>query len=142
MNYLIPENTDKKLVTVHNGKEKGKEKIEENKTNQVKSEKKLKTIKLNLKPIENKSQKNKFMSTGRPSGHSVSTRTQESQHIMQKMSTQLGIPIYTSRRIIDHESTHKVRTYYRSTPIDRNDRVSRHMNLNVSTHNNGEGWIR
>ena len=40
MNYLIPENTDKNLVTVHNGKEKGKEKIEENKTNQVKSKNK------------------------------------------------------------------------------------------------------
>ena len=96
------------------------------------SEKKLKTIKLNLKLIENKSQKNKFMSTGRPSGHSVSTRTQKSQHLMQNMSTQYGKPINTGRRIIGHESTHK----------DRNDRVSRHMNLNVSTHNNGEGWIR
>ena len=55
INCLIFENTDKNLVNVHNGKEKGKEKIEENKINQVKSEKKFKTIKLNLKPIENKS---------------------------------------------------------------------------------------
>ena len=55
MNCLIPKNTDKNLVTVHNGKEKGKEKIEKNKINQVKSEKKLKTIKLNLKLIKNKS---------------------------------------------------------------------------------------
>ena len=64
MNCLIYENTDKNLVNVHNGKEKGKEKIEENKINQVKYEKKIKTIKLNLKPNENKSQKNKFMSIG------------------------------------------------------------------------------
>ena len=108
----------------------------------MKSKKKVKTIKLNLKPIENKSQKNKVMSTGRPSGHSVSTRTQESQHVMQKTSTQQGIPVYTGRHIIDHESIHKDRTHYKSTPIDRIDRVSRHMNLNRSTHNNGKGWIR
>ena len=82
MNCIILENIDINLVTVHNGKEKGKEKIEENKIIHVNSEKKLKIIKLNLKPIKNKSQKNKFMSTGRPSGHSVSTRTQESQHVV------------------------------------------------------------
>ena len=64
MNCLILKNTDKNLVNVHNEKEKGKEKIEENKINQVKSENKLKTIKLKLKPIENKFQENKFMSTG------------------------------------------------------------------------------
>ena len=54
MNCLISENTDKNFVNIDNGKEKGKEKIEENKINQVKSENKLKTIKLNLKPNENK----------------------------------------------------------------------------------------
>ena len=53
MNYLIFENSDKIFVNVHNGKEKGKDKIEENKINSVKSEKKLKTIKLNLKPNKN-----------------------------------------------------------------------------------------
>ena len=42
MNCLISENTDKNFVNVHNGKEKGKEKIEENKINQEKSEKKFK----------------------------------------------------------------------------------------------------
>ena len=42
MNYIISGNNDKNLVNVHNGKEKGKEKIEENKINQVKSEKKNK----------------------------------------------------------------------------------------------------
>ena len=36
-------------------------------------EKKLKIIKLNLKPIQNKSQENKMMSKGRPSITSVST---------------------------------------------------------------------
>ena len=50
----MPKNIDKNLVTVHFEKEKGKEKIEENKIIQVKSEKKLKTIKLNLKLIQNK----------------------------------------------------------------------------------------
>ena len=35
-------------------KKKEKEKLEENKTNQMRSEKKLKTIELNLKPIQNK----------------------------------------------------------------------------------------
>ena len=88
MNCLNSENTNKNLVNVHNGKEKGKEKIEENKINHEKSDKKLKTIKLNLKPNENKFQKNKFMSIGRPSSHSVSTHNQQSQHIMQNTSTQ------------------------------------------------------
>ena len=64
MNCLISKNSDKNFVNIHTGKEKGKEKIEENKINQEKSEKKLKTIKLHLKPNDNKSQKNKFMSTG------------------------------------------------------------------------------
>ena len=52
MNYLIFENTVKNPVNIHSGKEKGKEKIEENKINQEKSEKKLKIIKLNLKQIQ------------------------------------------------------------------------------------------
>ena len=55
MNCSIPENTNKNLFTVHNEKEKGKEKLEENKIIQMRSEKKLKIIKLNLKPIQNKS---------------------------------------------------------------------------------------
>ena len=54
MNCLISENTVKNHVNIHSRKEKGKEKIEENRINQVKSENKLKTIKLNLKPNENK----------------------------------------------------------------------------------------
>ena len=54
MNYLIPKNIDKNLVTDHSEK-KGKEKIEENKIIQENSEKKLKIIKLNMKPIQNKS---------------------------------------------------------------------------------------
>ena len=136
MNCLIPKNTDKNLVIVHNGKEKGKEKIEENKTIQVKSEKKLKTIKLNLKPIQNKTQKNKNMSTGRPSNESVSTHIKKNQHITQQTSTQLGIPIYTGRRIVNNESTRNSSTYHRSTLMERNNRVTRHMNSNVLTHNN------
>ena len=87
MNCIISGNNDKNLFTVDNEKEKGKEKIGENKINQEKSEKKLKIIKLNLKPNENKSQKNKFMSTGRPSNNSVSTHNQKSQHAMQYTST-------------------------------------------------------
>ena len=51
MNCSIPKNTDKNLFTVHIEKEKEKEKMEENKTLQMKSGKKLKTIKLNLKPV-------------------------------------------------------------------------------------------
>ena len=81
INYLNSENTNKNLVNVHNGKEKGKEKIGENKINQEKSEKKLKTIKINLKPNENKVQNNKIMSTGRLSSNTVSTHNQISQHI-------------------------------------------------------------
>ena len=108
----------------------------------MKSDKKLKTVKLNLKLNENKSQKNKFMSTGRPSGHNVSTRTQKSQHLMQNTSTQQGKLVNIGRRIIYHKSTHKDRTYYRSTPIKRTDWVSRHMNSNVSTHKNEKVWVR
>ena len=88
MNCLISKNTDKKFVNVHNEKEKGKEKIEENKINSVKSENKLKTIKLNLKLNENKVQKNKIMFTGRPSSNTVSTHNQKSQHVMKYTSTQ------------------------------------------------------
>ena len=102
----------------------------------MKSEKKLKTIKLNLKPIQNKSQKNKNMSISRPSNQSVSIHIEKSQHKIQQTSTQLGVPIYTGRRIVDNESTHKGRTYHRSTPIKRNNWASRHTNSNVLTHNN------
>ena len=63
MNCSIPKNSNKSFLIVHNEKEKGK-KLEENKTIQMRSEKKLKTIKLNLKLIQNKSQKNKIMSKG------------------------------------------------------------------------------
>ena len=50
MNYSISKNTNKNLFTIHSEKEKGK-KLEENKINQMRSEKKLKIIKLNLKLI-------------------------------------------------------------------------------------------
>ena len=88
INYIISKNNDKNLFTVDSEKEKRKEKIEENKTIQVNSEKKLKTIKLNLKPIQNKSLKNKNMSTGRPSNQSVSIHIEKSQHKIQQTSTQ------------------------------------------------------
>ena len=39
INYSISKNIDKNLFTVHSEKEKGKEKLEENKTNQMRSEK-------------------------------------------------------------------------------------------------------
>ena len=48
MNCSIPKNSNKNLFTVHSEK-KGKEKLKENKTNQMRSEKKLKIIKLNFK---------------------------------------------------------------------------------------------
>ena len=105
-------------------------------------EKKLKTIKLNLKLIQNKSQKKKNMSTSRPSNQSVSIHIEKSQHKIQQTSTQLGVPIYTGRRIVDNASTHKGRTYHRSTPIARNNWVSQHMNSNLSTHNNEKIWVR
>ena len=73
MNCSISENIYKKFFAVHSEKEKGKEKLEENKINQMRSEKKLKIIKLNLKKIQNKSQENKIMSTGRLSSDCVST---------------------------------------------------------------------
>ena len=88
MNCLISKNTVKNPVNIHNGKEKGKEKIEENKISSVKSKNKLKTIKLNLKLIKNKSQQNKFMSTGRPNSHIVSTHNLKSQHVVKYTSTQ------------------------------------------------------
>ena len=87
MNCLNSENTNKNLVNVHNGKEKGKEKIEENKINHEKSDKKLKIIKVNLKSNENKFQNNKLMYTGRPNSHSVSTHNQKSQHVVKYTST-------------------------------------------------------
>ena len=64
------------------------------------------------------------MSTGRPSSNTVSTHNQKSQHVIKYTSTQQEKSINTGRRITDHESTHKDRTCYRSTPIDRTDRVS------------------
>ena len=82
------------------------------------------------------------MSTGRLSNFSVSTHNEKSQHIMQQKSTQLRKHVYTGRRIIDNESTHKSKNQHRSTPIKRTDRASRHMNSNVSTHKNKKVWVR
>ena len=120
MNCSIPENIDKNFFTVHIEKEKGKENLVENKTIQVKSRKRLKIIKLNLKPIQNKSQENKIMSTGRPSSDCVSTQNKKNQKMTVQESTQYGIP------------------YNRSTPKERNVWTSRHTNSNVSTHNKGK----
>ena len=119
MNCSIFENSNKNLFTVHSEKEKGKEKLEENKIIQMRSEKKLKIIKLNLKPIQNKSQENKNMSTGRPSITNVSTHNKKNQHIIEQISTQLKKPIYTSRRTVKNESTQYGMTYNRLTPIER-----------------------
>ena len=47
---------------------------------------------------------------------------------MKYTSTQQGKSINTGRRITDHESTRKNRTYYKSTPIDRTDRIRLHIN--------------
>ena len=105
MNCLILKNTDKNLVTVHFEKEKGKEKMEENKTFQVKSKKKLKIIKLNLKLGQIKSQENKIMSTGQPSSDYVSTHNKK---MTVKESTQYGKP------------------YNRSTPINEKVWIRRH----------------
>ena len=80
--------------------------MEENKIIQMRSEKKLKIIKLNLKLIQNKSQENKIMSTGRPSSDCVSTQNKKNQKMTVQESTQYGIP------------------YNRSTPIERNVWVS------------------
>ena len=55
MNCSIPKNSNKNLFTVHSEKEKRKEKLEENKSNQMRSEKKIKTIKVNLNQSQNKS---------------------------------------------------------------------------------------
>ena len=61
-----------------------------------------------MKLIQNKSQKNKNMSTGRPSNHSVSTHIKKNQHITQQTLTQLGVPIYIGQRIVNNESTRNV----------------------------------
>ena len=61
------------------------------------------------------------MSTSRPSNQSVSIHFEKSQHKNQQTTIQLGVPIYTGQRIVDNESTHKGRTYHRSTPIERNN---------------------
>ena len=82
------------------------------------------------------------MSTGRPSNQSVSTHIEKSQHKIQQTSTQLGVPIYTCRRIVDNESTLNGRTCHRSTPIERNNWASQHTNSNVLTHNNEKFWVR
>ena len=95
MNCIILENSNKNFLTVHNEKEKRKEKLEENKTNQMRTEKKLKIIKLNLKLIQNKSQENKIISKGRPSITSVSTQNKMNQHITEHASTPKKRPIRT-----------------------------------------------
>ena len=105
INCSIPENSNKNLFTAHSEKEKGKEKLEENKTNQMRSEKKLKIIKLNLKLIQNKSQENKNMFKGRPSITSVSTHNKINTQKIENVSTQLKNSIRTGRRIVKNEST-------------------------------------
>ena len=94
----------------------------------------MKTIKLNLKPNENKVQKNKIMSTGRLSSNTVSTHNQKSQHIKQYTSTQQEKFSNTGRRITGNESTRENRMYYRSTPVARAEQVSRHINSYTSTY--------
>ena len=116
MNCIIPKNSNKNLFIVHSEK-KGKEKLEENKTIQMRSEKKLKIIKLNLKLIQNKTQENKNMSTGRLSNQNVSTHNKKNRHITQQTSRQLGKLIYTGRRTVNDESTQYDNPYLRSTPI-------------------------
>ena len=69
----------------------------------MKSEKRLKIIKLNLKLIQNKSQENKIMSTGRPSSNCVSTQNKKNQKMTVQRLTQYDIP------------------YNKSTPINRNE---------------------
>ena len=81
----------------------------------MRSEKRLKIIMLNLKLIQNKSQKNKIMPIGRPSSNCVSTQNKKNKKMTVQESTQYGIH------------------YNRSTPIERNVRVSRHINSEVST---------
>ena len=64
----------------------------------MRSEKKLKIIKLNLKQSQNKSQRNKFMFKDRPNNTSVSTQNKISKHITDHASTQWKRPIRTGRR--------------------------------------------
>ena len=74
------------------------------------------------------------MSTGWPSSNTVSTHNQKSQHVMKYTSTQQEKSINTGRRITDHESTRKNRTYYKSTPKARCEQMSRHINSYTSTY--------
>ena len=74
-------------MTIHNEKEKGKEKLDENNANQMRFEKKLKIIKLNLNQTQNKSQRNKFMSKIRPNITNVSIQNKTSRQITNHAST-------------------------------------------------------
>ena len=80
MNCIILENSNKNFLIIHNEKEKGKGKLEESNATQMRSEKKLKIIKLNLKQSKDKSQGNKFMFKGQTNIISVSTQKKISRH--------------------------------------------------------------
>ena len=101
----------------------------------MRSEKKLKIIKLNLKLIQIKSEENKLISKGQPRIASVSTQNKMNQHITVQASTQLKRSIRTGRRTVKNESTQYGMIYNRSTPIERKVWVSRHKEMSASTHN-------
>ena len=90
-----------------------------------------------MKLIQNKSQKNKIISKGRPSIISVSTHNKMNRHITEHASTQKKKPIRTGRRTVKNESTQYDRTYHRSTPREQKVWVSQHKNKNASTHDKG-----
>ena len=80
INYIIPKNSNKNLIIKINEKDKGKENLRENKINKIRSEKKLKIIKLNLNQSQNKSQGNKFMTIGRRTVKNESTQYDRTYH--------------------------------------------------------------
>ena len=88
MNCIISEKSNKNPTIKTNEKEKGKEKLGENKINKIRSKKKLKIIKLNLNQSQNKSQGNKFMKIDRLNITNASIQKKTGRYTSNHASTQ------------------------------------------------------
>ena len=91
---------------------------------------------------QNKSQENKFMSTGRPNITYRSTQNKTGKCISNYASTQWNRQTWSARRIFQNISTQPRRSYQRSTPWEETVWVGRHSHKNASTHINGNTWAR
>ena len=92
MNCLIAKNLTQISKEKISQNEKGKEKVGENKSSQIKSEKNLKNIKLGLNKNQTKSLKNNINKAGRLSTYHTSTQWKQNAH--------------TGRRSLTNASTH------------------------------------